>query len=36
LCGLQDNVKKLIEIAQLDKVLMITDDQGQAIELIHQ
>lgn len=36
LCGLQDNVRKLVEIAQLDKVLMITDDQGQALELIHQ
>ncbi len=36
LCGLQDSVRKLVEIAQLDKVLMITDDQGQALELIHQ
>lgn len=36
LCGLQENVRKLVEIAQLDKVLMITNDQGQALELIHQ
>jgi anti-anti-sigma factor len=36
LCGLQDNVRKLVEIAQLDKVLLITEDQGQALELIRQ
>lgn len=36
LCGLQDNVSKLIQIAQLDKVLSITDNQAQAIEVIHQ
>jgi len=36
LCGLQDNVRKLIEIAQLDKVLTITDNQEQALEAIHQ
>lgn len=34
LCGLQDNVRKLIEIAQLDKVLTITDNQEQALEAI--
>jgi anti-sigma B factor antagonist len=36
LCGLQDNVRKLVEIAQLDKVLSITDNEAQALELIHQ
>jgi len=36
LCGLQDNVRKLIEIAQLDKVLVITENQEQALEAIHQ
>jgi anti-sigma B factor antagonist len=36
LCGLQDNVRKLIEIAQLDKVLVITADQNAAREVIHQ
>ena len=36
LCGLQDNVRKLVEIAQLDKVLSITDNEKQALELIHQ
>jgi anti-anti-sigma factor len=36
LCGLQDNVRKLIEIAQLDKVLTITENQEQALEVIHQ
>lgn len=36
LCGLQDNVRKLIEIAQLDKVLTITENQEQALEAIHQ
>lgn len=35
LCGLQDNVKKLIEIAQLDKVLVITGNQDQALEEMH-
>lgn len=34
LCGLQDNVRKLIEIAQLDKVLVITENQEQALEAI--
>lgn len=36
LCGLQDNVSKLIQIAQLDKVLSITENEAQAIEVIHQ
>jgi anti-anti-sigma factor len=36
LCGLQDNVRKLIEIAQLDKVLTITENQEQALEAIQQ
>jgi anti-sigma B factor antagonist len=36
LCGLQDNVSKLIQIAQLDKVLSITENEAQAIEVMHQ
>lgn len=36
LCGLQDNVAKLIQIAQLDKVLSITSNQKEALEVIHQ
>ena len=32
LCGLQDNVQKLIEIAQLDKVLIIAKSESEAIE----
>jgi anti-anti-sigma factor len=36
LCGLQENVMKLIKIAQLDKVLSISSDQKQALEVIHQ
>jgi anti-anti-sigma regulatory factor len=35
LCGLQQTVKKLIEISQLDRVLTITDDRSSAIEVIH-
>lgn len=31
LCGLQENVKKLIEIAQLDKVLVITENEAAAL-----
>ena len=31
ICGLQENVKRLIEIAQLDKVLTITSDQKEAL-----
>lgn len=34
LCGLQSNVQKLIEIAQLDKVLTITSSEKEALELI--
>ena len=36
LCGLNDNVFKLIQIAQLDKVLSISADQSAAIEVLHQ
>jgi anti-anti-sigma factor len=36
LCGLQENVFKLIQIAQLDKVLAISSDQNEALVLIHQ
>ncbi len=31
LCGLQSNVQKLIEIAQLDRVLTITSGEAEAI-----
>jgi len=31
LCGLQESVKKLIEIAQLDKVLVITENEAAAL-----
>lgn len=34
ICGLQDNVKRLIEIAQLDKVLTIAGDQEKALQQI--
>jgi anti-sigma B factor antagonist len=34
LCGLQENVYKLVQIAQLDKVLVITEDQNTALEAI--
>ncbi len=34
LCGLQTNVQKLIEIAQLDRVLSIEKDEEAALELI--
>lgn len=34
LCGLKPNVQKLIEIAQLDKVLTITDTQEEALAKI--
>ncbi|MFN5148190.1 MAG: STAS domain-containing protein [Flavobacteriia bacterium] len=36
LCGLQENVFKLIQIAQLDKVLSIAAGQEEALEVIHQ
>jgi anti-anti-sigma factor len=35
LCGLQENVFKLIQIAQLDKVLVIADDLASAVELLN-
>lgn len=35
LCGLQDNVTKLIHISQLDKVLSISSSQKEALEVIH-
>jgi anti-anti-sigma factor len=34
LCGLQANVQKLIEIAQLDRVLNIADSEADAIAII--
>ena len=34
LCGLQENVEKLIEIAQLDRVLTITSNESKAIAAI--
>ena len=34
LCGLTDNVQKLIEIAQLDKVLNITSTDSEALATI--
>jgi anti-anti-sigma regulatory factor len=34
LCGLQDNVQKLISIAQLDKVLNIAADKEAAMAQI--
>lgn len=36
LCGLQENVFKLIQIAQLDKVLSISENQKEALDVIHQ
>lgn len=35
LCGLKENVLKLIQIAQLDKVLTISNNQKEALEAIH-
>ncbi len=35
LCGLQENVMKLIQIAQLDKVLTIYSTQSEALEMMH-
>ncbi|MES2800602.1 MAG: STAS domain-containing protein [Bacteroidota bacterium] len=35
LCGLQSNVQKLIEIAQLDKVLQIADNEKLALEALN-
>lgn len=34
LCGLQVNVQKLIEIAQLDKVLALAKDRDEALDII--
>lgn len=34
LCGLMPNVQKLIEIAQLDKVLTIVDSSKTALEIL--
>lgn len=34
LCGLQSNVQKLIEIAQLDRVLSIAEDEEAALGMI--
>ena len=34
LCGLNENVVKLIQIAQLDRVLTITNDQASAMEAL--
>jgi anti-sigma B factor antagonist len=34
LCGLNENVTKLIQIAQLDRVLTITIDQASAMEAL--
>ncbi len=35
LCGLKENVMKLIQIAQLDKVLSIAADQNTAVEMLN-
>jgi anti-anti-sigma factor len=35
LCGLQDNVKKLITISQLESVLKITPTLNEAIDLVY-
>ena len=34
LCGLQSNVQKMVEIAQLDKVLVITDSVDKGIDAL--
>jgi len=34
LCGLQSNVQKMIEIAQLDKVLVIADSVAKGIDAL--
>lgn len=36
LCGLNENIMKLIQIAQLDRVLTITNDQASALEALRQ
>ena len=35
LCGLQDNVKKLISISQLESILKITPTQNEAVDLVY-
>ena len=35
LCGLQDAVKKLIAISQLESVLKITPTQNEAVDLVY-
>ncbi|MBX7051872.1 MAG: STAS domain-containing protein [Flavobacteriales bacterium] len=35
LCGLQDNVKKLITISQLESVLKITPTRNEAVDLVY-
>jgi anti-sigma B factor antagonist len=35
LCGLQDNVKKLITISQLETVLKITPTKNEAVDLVY-
>ena len=34
LCGLQPSVLKVIQIAQLDKVLLLSDNEAEAIKVI--
>lgn len=34
LCGLQSSVFKVIQIAQLDKVLLLSDNEAEAIKVI--
>jgi anti-sigma B factor antagonist len=35
ICGLQDNVNKLISISQLDKILKITPTLNEAVDLVY-
>ena len=34
LCGLQENVSKMVQIAQLDKVLTIVDSEKEALAIL--
>jgi len=34
LCGLNENVLKMVQIAQLDKVFIIAEDRSKALEII--
>jgi anti-anti-sigma regulatory factor len=34
LCGIQDNVLKMIKIAQLDKVILVENNQKEAVEAL--